>query len=86
MVQAAIQLIMFMHLREGEGTTQVVNMLFSFFIAAVIVAGSVWVMMSTMQDMDMDNMEMDNMNEEQGHNMDDSHEGHDMEDEGHDSH
>ncbi|MFD2706012.1 cytochrome aa3 quinol oxidase subunit IV [Salibacterium lacus] len=44
-IQAFIQLFMFMHLTETEsGGLQVGNMLHAFFIAAVIIAGSVWTM------------------------------------------
>lgn len=43
-LQAGMQLVLFMHLREGEGAVQVGNMVYAFFIAIVIVAGSVWVM------------------------------------------
>lgn len=44
-VQAALQLFMFMHLREGEdGGSQVVNTMFLIFCAVVIVAGTIWVM------------------------------------------
>lgn len=44
--QALLQLIMFMHLTEGEGTIQVITMVYSFFIAAVIIVGSVWIFFS----------------------------------------
>ncbi|MEH7073222.1 cytochrome aa3 quinol oxidase subunit IV [Neobacillus drentensis] len=44
-VQAALQLFMFMHLKEGEdGSTQTINIIYGVFIAAVTVAGSIWVM------------------------------------------
>ncbi|MEG9295647.1 cytochrome aa3 quinol oxidase subunit IV [Mangrovibacillus sp. Mu-81] len=46
LLQAAIQLFMFMHVTEGEGKWQVGKMLSAGFIAIVIVAGSVWVMNS----------------------------------------
>ncbi|WP_053366342.1 cytochrome aa3 quinol oxidase subunit IV [Bacillus sp. FJAT-27245] len=46
-VQAAIQLFMFMHLREGEDRrTNVINIIYAFFLAIVIVAGSIWVLTS----------------------------------------
>lgn len=46
-LQAGIQLFMFMHLREGEdGKANVVNMAYAVFTAVVIVAGSIWVMSS----------------------------------------
>ncbi|WML48797.1 cytochrome aa3 quinol oxidase subunit IV [Neobacillus sp. PS3-34] len=44
-VQAALQLYMFMHMNEGEDKkSNTVNILFAFFIAIVTVAGSIWVM------------------------------------------
>jgi len=44
-VQAALQLFMFMHVNEGEdGKTQVYNMIYGVFVALVIVIGSIWVM------------------------------------------
>jgi|ERR1700748_3784605 cytochrome aa3-600 menaquinol oxidase subunit 4 len=43
-LQAAIQLFMFMHIKEGEGAWQVGKILSAGFIAIVIVYGSVWVM------------------------------------------
>lgn len=46
-VQAAIQLFMFMHLREGEDSkANVINILYAAFLAVVIVAGSIWVLTS----------------------------------------
>jgi cytochrome aa3-600 menaquinol oxidase subunit IV len=49
-LQAALQLLMFMHLTENStstkltGRVQVGNILFAAFVAIVIVVGSVWVM------------------------------------------
>ncbi|ANB59060.1 cytochrome aa3 quinol oxidase, subunit IV [Anoxybacillus sp. B7M1] len=44
-LQAALQLFMFMHMTESDsGRVQTINMLYSFFIAVVVVAGSIWVM------------------------------------------
>lgn len=44
-LQAGLQLYMFMHMNEGEdGKSQTVNVLYGFFIAVVTVAGSIWVM------------------------------------------
>lgn len=43
-LQAGMQLVLFMHVREGYGTVQVSNMVHAFFTAIIIVAGSVWVM------------------------------------------
>ena len=44
-VQAALQLFMFMHLKAGEdGVSQTVNVIVGVFLAAVTVAGSIWVM------------------------------------------
>ncbi|PWW31820.1 cytochrome aa3 quinol oxidase subunit 4 [Cytobacillus oceanisediminis] len=46
-MQAGIQLFMFMHLREGEdGKTNVLNIFYGVFMAVVIVAGSIWVLSS----------------------------------------
>ncbi|MCP8969592.1 cytochrome aa3 quinol oxidase subunit IV [Ectobacillus ponti] len=42
-IQAVLQLVMFMHLSEGEGVIQKVAILYSFFIAAVTVIGTVWI-------------------------------------------
>jgi len=45
MIQASLQLFMFMHVAESDsGKVQTFNMVYSFFIAVVVVAGSVWVM------------------------------------------
>ncbi|SHM49001.1 cytochrome aa3 quinol oxidase subunit IV [Gracilibacillus kekensis] len=45
--QALIQLFMFMHVTEGkEGIINVVNMIYSVFLALVIVFGSIWVLTS----------------------------------------
>ncbi|MDF1510499.1 cytochrome aa3 quinol oxidase subunit IV [Robertmurraya sp. DFI.2.37] len=44
-LQAGIQLFMFMHLREGEdGKTNVINIIYGVFMTVVIVVGSIWVM------------------------------------------
>lgn len=44
-IQAALQLFMFMHVKEGEdGTSQVINTVYLIFVALVIVAGTIWVM------------------------------------------
>lgn len=44
-VQAGLQLFMFMHVREGEdGNSQLVNVAFLVFCAIVIVAGTIWTM------------------------------------------
>jgi cytochrome aa3-600 menaquinol oxidase subunit 4 len=44
-IQAALQLYMFMHMNEGEdGKSQIINVVYGFFIAFVTVAGSIWVM------------------------------------------
>ncbi|RAK16902.1 cytochrome aa3 quinol oxidase subunit 4 [Anoxybacillus vitaminiphilus] len=46
-LQAGLQLFMFMHVTEGEdGKTNIINMAYSAFVAIVIVAGSVWVLTS----------------------------------------
>ncbi|MFB6468587.1 cytochrome aa3 quinol oxidase subunit IV [Cytobacillus sp. Hz8] len=44
-IQAALQLYMFMHMSEGEDNkSQTINILYAFFIALVTVVGTVWVM------------------------------------------
>ncbi|MFC0187648.1 cytochrome aa3 quinol oxidase subunit IV [Fictibacillus aquaticus] len=44
-LQAALQLLMFMHMTESSnGRIQTANILFAVFIAITVVAGSVWVM------------------------------------------
>ncbi|WP_078543764.1 cytochrome aa3 quinol oxidase subunit IV [Litchfieldia alkalitelluris] len=46
-LQAGLQLTMFMHVNEGEsGTINVINMAYSIFLAVVIVAGTIWVLTS----------------------------------------
>ncbi|ENH95700.1 cytochrome aa3 quinol oxidase subunit IV [Gracilibacillus halophilus YIM-C55.5] len=45
--QALIQLFLFMHITEGkEGPVNVINMIYSVFLALVIVFGSIWVLTS----------------------------------------
>ncbi|WP_134701833.1 cytochrome aa3 quinol oxidase subunit IV [Ammoniphilus sp. YIM 78166] len=45
LIQAGLQLFMFMHVSEGEdGKTNIINMLYSLFCAIVIVFGTIWVM------------------------------------------
>jgi cytochrome aa3-600 menaquinol oxidase subunit IV len=47
LIQAGLQLYMFMHMNEGEdGKTQSINIIYALFTAVVIVAGSIWVMSS----------------------------------------
>ncbi|PJW13641.1 cytochrome aa3 quinol oxidase subunit IV [Geobacillus sp. Manikaran-105] len=44
-IQASLQLFLFMHVNESDsGKVQTFNMVYSFFIAVVVVAGSIWVM------------------------------------------
>ncbi|WP_042463851.1 cytochrome aa3 quinol oxidase subunit IV [Neobacillus dielmonensis] len=44
-IQAALQLYMFMHMNEGEdGTANTINVISGFLVAVVAVAGSIWVM------------------------------------------
>lgn len=44
-IQAGLQLFMFMHLKDGEDSkAQTINVLYGIFIALVTVAGSIWVM------------------------------------------
>ncbi|MGP7819122.1 cytochrome aa3 quinol oxidase subunit IV [Niallia sp. 01092] len=45
-IQALLQLVMFMHLTEGEGKVQVINIVYAFFCAIVVAAGTIWVMTS----------------------------------------
>jgi len=46
-IQAALQLLMFMHMTEGEdGGLISGNTLFGFFIAIVIIVGTYWLMTS----------------------------------------
>lgn len=46
-LQAAIQLLLFMHMREGEDKiVNSVNMIYAAFLVIVIVAGSIWVLTS----------------------------------------
>lgn len=50
-LQAALQLTMFMHMSEGEDSkTNIVNIIYAIFTAIVIVAGTVWVMSFGMHD------------------------------------
>lgn len=42
--QAALQLLMFMHITERDSKVQTGTMLYAAFIAITIVAGSIWVM------------------------------------------
>lgn len=44
-IQASLQLFMFMHVTESDsGKIQTINMAYSFFIAVVVVVGSIWTM------------------------------------------
>lgn len=43
-LQAGMQLFMFMHVTEGEKNTQLINIIYGVFMAVVIVAGTIWVM------------------------------------------
>ncbi|PKG23429.1 cytochrome aa3 quinol oxidase subunit IV [Niallia nealsonii] len=45
-IQAILQLFMFMHLTEGEGKVQLINIIYAFFCAIVVAAGTIWVMTS----------------------------------------
>ncbi|MFZ3589667.1 cytochrome aa3 quinol oxidase subunit IV [Bacillus sp. DJP31] len=46
-IQAGLQLFMFMHVNEGEDKkTQIINIGYGVFCAVVIVVGSVWVLNS----------------------------------------
>ncbi|MYL34824.1 cytochrome aa3 quinol oxidase subunit IV [Pontibacillus yanchengensis] len=52
-LQAGIQLFMFMHIREGEGGTQVFTMVYSAIIGVIIVGGTIWVINAMMHSMSM---------------------------------
>ncbi|NRD79302.1 cytochrome aa3 quinol oxidase subunit IV [Bacillus sp. BRMEA1] len=44
-LQAGLQLFMFMHLTEGEDSpAQTINVIYGIFIAIVTIGGSIWVM------------------------------------------
>jgi cytochrome aa3-600 menaquinol oxidase subunit 4 len=44
-IQAGLQLFMFMHVNEGEDKkTQIINIAYGVFCALVIVVGSIWTM------------------------------------------
>ncbi len=46
-IQAGLQLFMFMHVNEGEDKkAQIINIVYGIFIALVIVIGTIWVMTS----------------------------------------
>jgi len=45
-IQAILQLFMFMHLTEGEGQVQTINIIYAFFCAIVVAGGTIWVMTS----------------------------------------
>jgi cytochrome aa3-600 menaquinol oxidase subunit IV len=46
-LQAGLQLFMFMHVTEGEdGKANIINMAYAAFMAIVIVVGSIWVLTS----------------------------------------
>ncbi|MFD1739821.1 cytochrome aa3 quinol oxidase subunit IV [Bacillus salitolerans] len=46
-IQAGLQLFMFMHVNEGEDNkTQIINIAYGVFCAIVIVLGSIWVLSS----------------------------------------
>lgn len=43
--QAGVQLFMFMHINEGkDGKTNYINIIYSVFMALIIVFGSIWVL------------------------------------------
>ncbi|WP_186577124.1 cytochrome aa3 quinol oxidase subunit IV [Aquibacillus kalidii] len=45
MIQAGLQLFMFMHMNEGkDNKTQIINIVYAVFTAAVIIVGSIWVL------------------------------------------
>ncbi|MBP3040898.1 cytochrome aa3 quinol oxidase subunit IV [Bacillaceae bacterium Marseille-Q3522] len=46
-IQAGMQLFMFMHMKEGEdGHMQTINIVYGFLVAIIIVFGSIWVLSS----------------------------------------
>ncbi|MBM7569736.1 cytochrome aa3 quinol oxidase subunit IV [Aquibacillus albus] len=46
-IQAGLQLFMFMHMTEGEdGKTNIINIAYAVFVAVVIVLGTIWVLTS----------------------------------------
>jgi cytochrome aa3-600 menaquinol oxidase subunit 4 len=46
-IQAGLQLFMFMHVSEGEDKkVQLINIIYGVFVAVVVVAGSIWVLSS----------------------------------------
>ncbi|UFT98293.1 cytochrome aa3 quinol oxidase subunit IV [Radiobacillus kanasensis] len=45
-LQAGIQLFMFMHITEKSGTINIINIVYSVFLALVIVFGSIWILTS----------------------------------------
>ncbi|WP_347548280.1 cytochrome aa3 quinol oxidase subunit IV [Pseudalkalibacillus hwajinpoensis] len=54
LIQASIQLLMFMHITESEDSRiQTGTILYAVFIAVAVVAGSIWVMSFGMQYMNM---------------------------------
>ncbi|EIT87347.1 putative quinol oxidase aa3-600 chain IV [Fictibacillus macauensis ZFHKF-1] len=78
-LQAAIQLLMFMHMTESSqknsklsGNTQTGNMLFAAFVAVVIVAGTVWVMGAGHAEHDHHNMKSEHKMEMNKDEMDHS--------------
>ncbi|KEK23778.1 cytochrome aa3 quinol oxidase subunit IV [Bacillus gaemokensis] len=46
LAQGLLQLIMFMHLKEGEGRIQILTMIYSFFVAIATVGLTVWIFFS----------------------------------------
>lgn len=43
--QVLVQLLFFMHLTEHEGVFQILAIVYGLFLAAVFVAGSIWIML-----------------------------------------
>ncbi|MFC7394652.1 cytochrome aa3 quinol oxidase subunit IV [Scopulibacillus cellulosilyticus] len=44
-IQALVQLFMFMHITEGSKTWQLTAIIFGAFIAFCVVAGTIWIML-----------------------------------------
>ncbi|GGH85552.1 cytochrome aa3 quinol oxidase subunit IV [Pullulanibacillus pueri] len=43
--QVLVQLLFFMHITEHEGAYQLIAIIFGIFLAAVFVAGSIWIIL-----------------------------------------
>lgn len=79
-LQAVLQLLMFMHIKEGSKGIQTGTMIYAAFIAITVAAGSVWVMAmpGMYHDMPMDKKKHNSHERHEKHNME--HNGHNMSD------